>query len=269
MITVKYFINKALLVVSLIVTSVFLSCYSNKEEKVTNEEDAKAKSMLQGTWVNEYEGNVVFSVKGDTIFYNDSLSTPARVFVSNDTLFIENHDVVKYPIHRLNSSSLVFVNADGDEVELTKSGDATLARGEYKGAVALNQKKKIKTDTVMVYKDKHYHAYTQVNPTTYKVYRQTTNNDGLRVESIYYDNIVYIALYNGQQKVFGQNVSKSEFAQYVPKTYLEQAVLSDIYVDGVGEKGVTFVAVLAIPDSYTNYRINIVVGPDGQKTLFL
>ena len=153
--------------------------------------------------------------------------------------------------------------------ELTKAGKdvVPLARGEYKGAVTLNQGKKVKKDTVMAYKDKHYHAYTQVNPTTYKVYRQTTNSDGLRVESIYYDNIVYIALYEGQQKVFGSNITKAEFSTLVPQAYLDQAVLSEIIVDRAGEKGVRFIAVLSIPDSYTNYRVNIDIDAQGKKTL--
>ena len=34
-----------------------------------------------------------------------------------------------------------------------------------------------------------------------------------------------------------------------------------------GEKGVRFIAVLSIPDSYTNYRVNIDIDAQGKKTL--
>ncbi|MBQ0073891.1 MAG: DUF4738 domain-containing protein [Prevotella sp.] len=268
MLNINYFKYNTLSLVFLIVSLVLLSCNSNDATVKAPQEDAAAKKVLQGTWINEFEGNAVFSVKGDTIYYNDTLSTPASFYIANDTLFIENHSLVKYPIKSINSTNLVFINSDGDEVSLVKSS-TTLSTGEYKGAVNLNQGKKVKKDTVMTYSTKRYHAYTQVNPTTYKVYRQTTNSDGLSVESVYYDNIVYLALYEGQQKIFGQNIVKSEFQSLVPKTYLDSAVLSEIVVDRVGSEGVTFVAVLTIPDSYTNYRVNILISPDGKKTLSL
>ncbi len=265
----KNFLKYALLVVSLLVMQLLQSCNSRSEVKPDKQEDVQSKKMLQGTWINDVEGNIVFAFKGDTVFYDDSLSAPVAFYVYHDTLYMENHTVTAYPIKKLTNSYFCFVNSEGDETRLSKGGKdiVSLARGEYKGTVALNQGKKIKNDTVIVYKDKRYHAYTQVNPTTYKVYRQTTNSDGLRVESVYYDNIVYIALYDGQQKVFGRNITKTEFSKIVPEAYLGQAVLSEITVVNASDKGVRFVAVLSIPDSYTNYRVNIDISSDGKKTL--
>lgn len=246
------------------------ACGSKPEQTLQREEDAQAKKELQGTWINDLEGNVVFSFRGDTVSYDDSLSTPVSFYVLHDTLFIENHPLTAYPIKRLSASEFTFVNSEGDEVTLVKGGrDENSLRGMYRGAINVNQGRKIKGDTVMTYRDKRYHAYTQVNPTTYKVYRQTTNSDGLRVESVYYDNILYMALYEGQQKIFGSNITKSEFSSLVPKSYLDQAILSDIKVEGVGEKGVRFVAILSIPDGYTNYRVNIDIDEKGKKSLSL
>lgn len=269
LIVVKNFIRYIFIAVTLIVASSFVACGSQSEQKPVRTEDDNAKKTLQGIWVNDLEGNIVFTFKGDTVYYNDSLSTPVAFHIYDDTLYIENHTVTKYPIKALNSTEMRFINSNGDEVVLTKTDKdvAPFVRGEYKGAVALNQGRKIKKDTVMVFNGKHYHAYTQVNPTTYKVYRQTTNSDGLRVESVYYDNIVYIALYEGQQKVFGSNITKAEFKDVVPPAYIEQAVLSEIIVDGAGEKGVRFIAILSIPDSYTNYRVNIDIDHNGKKSL--
>lgn len=266
---VKNFIYSAFLIAILLVTSFLSSCNSSLQQTSVVVEDSAAKELMQGTWTNEMEGNVVFVVKGDTIYYNDSISNPSSFRIVEDTLVIDNHNVVKYPIRKLTSSELVFINAEGDEVELCKSNEEgnPHGTGEYKGTVNLNQGRKVKNDTVMTFDGKHYHAYTQVNPTTYKVYRQTVNSDGLSVESVYYDNIVYIALYEGQQKVFGQNFAKDAFEHLVPHAYLEQAVLSEIIVDSANKDGVRFVAILSIPDSYTNYRVNIDVSRDGQKKL--
>lgn len=265
----KNFVRYIYIAVNLIVVQSFIACGSKTEQVPEKTEDANAKKTLQGTWVNDLEGNVVFTFKGDTVYYNDSLSTPVAFHVYDDTLYIENHTVTKYPIRSLAATEMRFVNSEGDEVVLSKAEKemATPARGEYRGAVSLNQGRKIKKDTVMVFNGRHYHAYTQVNPTTYKVYRQTTNSDGLRVESVYYDNIVYIALYDGQQKIYGSNITKAEFSSVVPAAYLEQAVLSEIIVKGAGENGVRFIAVLSIPDSYTNYRVNIDIDNNGKKTL--
>ncbi len=212
---------------------------------------------------------MVFAIKGDTIYYNDSTSTPVAFYVSADTLFIRNQRLTAYPIKTLTQNTLVFINSEGDETQLVKSSTKaeTLSRGEHKGTVAVNQGRKIKRDSILVEGNKKYHAYTQVNPTTYKVYRQTTNNDGLIVESIYYDNIVYIAVYDGNRKVFGSNVAKADFAHIVPDAYLRQAVLSEIKIDRIIDGKMRFVAILSIPDSYTNYRVNIDIDDNGRKTL--
>lgn len=265
---IKYFRKTVLLAVNMLVIACLFGCGFNKTEESQHAEDQHSKQQLQGVWISDVDGDVVFSFKGDSVFYNDSLSTPSTFYVMNDTLFIENHKLVSYPIRKLTSSTILFVNSDGDEVELTKSSSKNnLRTGEYKGAVSLNQGKTVKKDTVLVSDGNHFHAYTQVNPTTYKVYRQTTNDDGLQVENIYYDNIVHVALYVGQQKVFGQNFTKKDFLNIVPKTYLEQAVLSDIFVESAKDGGVRFVAVLTIPDSYTNYRVNIDISATGTKKL--
>ena len=71
-------------------------------------------------------------------------------------------------------NTVLFINADGDEVDLVKSDNApALQKGEYTGAKNLNQKRKIKADSVLMCNGKRLHAYTQVNPTSYKVYHQT------------------------------------------------------------------------------------------------
>ena len=240
---------------------------SKKENKL--EEDVEAKKTLQGTWINELEGDEMFTVKGDTLYYADSISAPVAFCVRHDSLIIFSHSQVSYVIKRLNTTQLHFENSNGDVIELVKSNNTTqpLERGEYKGAIDINQGKKIKRDSILKYREKNYHAYSQVNPTTYKVYQQKTNDDGLTVETIFYDNLVYIALYDGVNKVFGQNIVKTDFSNIVPEEYLKQAILSDIIIDGVVNDMVRFIAILSIPDSYTNYRVNIDVSFDGKKRL--
>lgn len=252
-----------------LITILLSACSNTNTKENVIEEDLTAKKNLQGTWLNEVEGNVLFTIKGDTIFYNDSTSQPSPFHVVNDTLFIDNHNVVKYPIRHLTSTSFTFVNTDGEEIELTKtdSQGSTPMRGQHKGAININQGKKIKNDTVMIYDGHHFHAYTQVNPTTYKVFHQSTNSDGLSIENVYYDNIIHIALFDGQKKVFSKNIVKTDFKKVVPESYISQAVLSEIKIEKTTKDGVLFVAILSIPDSYTNYMVNILITPDGKLSI--
>lgn len=260
-----------LISVSLILTCFFVACQSKVADVPKKEYDAHAKQQLQGTWINELEGNVVFRFRGDSVFYDDSLSNPTVFYVIHDTLFIENHPLTAYVVKRLNSSELEFVNSEGDIVTLQKSKRLSASESGNASNVAtgLNQGKKIKKDTILVSGSKRYHAYTQVNPTTYRVYRQSINSDGIKVESVYYDNIVYIALYDGQRKIYGSNITKQDFLKLVPESYISQAILSDVKVENVRTNGVRFVAVLTIPDGYTNYRVNIDIDDSGKKKLSL
>lgn len=255
-------------VITILLCALFTACTSKDNGTAIINEDKDAKQKMQGTWVNEIEGDMVFTVKGDTLFYNDSLNAPVAFCVRNDSLIIAGHKEVRYHITRLNSTQLYFINSNGDEVMLQKSTDpSAVTKGEYKGVIDINQGRKIKNDTVVMWNDQRFHAYTQVNPTSYKVYQQTVNDDGMTVENVFYDNIVFIALYNGSTRVFGKNIHKKDFASLVPPTYLESAILSEITIQGAVKDGVRFVAILVRPDSYTNYRINIDITPDGKKKL--
>ena len=53
-------------------------CVSCKDKKnvQTIEEDRVAKKTLQGVWIDEDEEDVVFRIKGDTVFFPDSTIMP-------------------------------------------------------------------------------------------------------------------------------------------------------------------------------------------------
>ena len=256
--------NNILLILEILIVTLSLSACGKKNHTPTLNEDKAAKKTMQGVWTDELEGNIIFSVKNDTIYHNDTLSEPAFFYIYKDTLFIKYHNMVKYPIKELTEESLVFIDETGPE-----TGGVSLGTYTTEEAEAPNQGKVIKKDTVLTFGDKRYHAYKKVNPTSFKVYIQSKNVDGLSVEQIYYDNIVHIALYAGHKRIFGQNITKADFKGLVPDNYLEQAILSDITIKGASKDGVTFVAILTIPDSNTNYMINIIISPTGQKTLSL
>ena len=56
----------------------FVACGEKKvEQQVEPKENAEAKKLLQGIWLNDDAGDVVFKVKGDTVYFPDSTSMPA------------------------------------------------------------------------------------------------------------------------------------------------------------------------------------------------
>lgn len=260
----------------LIGISVSLSCLvsscgnSKATDKQEQEEDLQAKKMIQGIWINEDQGSCAFRAKGDTIFYPDSLSEPVKYRIFADTLFLENSQSTKYHILKLTEHTLRFVNSDGDEVALSKTNDAdyiAVFEHEKPKTTDINQGRLIKRDTVMITGEKRFHAYSQVNPTTYKVLRQTVNEEGVSVDQAYYDNIVHIAVYNGSKALINRDYRKDDFAKLVPKEYISRCILSDITIEKATAEGVHFTAILTEPDTYTSYHINIIVDANGKVNM--
>lgn len=230
------------------------------------EEDHAAKKMLQGVWIDEDGSDVAFRVKGDTIFYPDSVTVPVYFRVMDDTLVVSGSSEVKYPIVKLSAHLLQFKTQSGDVLKLSKTTDQSYLEPFLgrRGAVALNQGKVIKRDTVVVCGNEKYHAYVQVNPTTYKVLKSSYNEDGVAVDNVYYDNIVNVTVYRGAVRLFSHDFRKQDFAGRVPESFLGQSILSDIEFGTADADGVHFVAVIAVPDSPTSYRENFSVTLGGK-----
>jgi lipoprotein len=235
------------------------------------EEDKVAKQMLQGIWINADDESVAFKVKGDTIFYPDSTSSPAYFQIFRDTLVIHGaDDTVKYPIVKQAPHLFMFNNSNGETVKLTLSEDA-LDKFQFDNnkAQVLNQNQLIKKDTLVSYEDMRYRCYIQVNPTTYKVIKATYNDEGVEVDNVYHDNIVNLTVYSGANRLFSHDFRKNDFNKFVPQDFLMQAILSDLTLYGVDKSGVHFNALLAMPDSPSYYVVEVSVSPTGRLKMQL
>ena len=235
------------------------------------EEDKVAKQMLQGIWINADDESVAFKVKGDTIYYPDSTSSPAYFQIFRDTLVIHGaDDTVKYPIVKQAPHLFMFNNSNGETVKLTLSEDA-LDKFQFDNnkAQVLNQNQLIKKDTLVSYEDMRYRCYIQVNPTTYKVIKATYNDEGVEVDNVYHDNIVNLTVYSGAKRLFSHDFRKNDFNKFVPQDFLMQAILSDLTLYGVDKSGVHFNALLAMPDSPSYYVVEVSVSPTGKLKMQL
>lgn len=252
------------------VTGILSSCKNSNPEKENGQEDTQAKKDMQGVWIDKIDGDVVFRIKGDTLYYPDQTGEPVAFYIVGDTLFLKTSTPTRYSIKHISENAFRFVNTDGDEMDLIKSKakeDAGRFERRTHTESQINQGLLIKRDSVLTYNDKRFHAYVQVNPTRYKVMKQNTNDDGMRVENAYYDNIIHISVFEGQRKVYSHNIQKTDFAKQVPVGYLEHSILSDILIKGISSKGVTFEAIITEPESYTSYQVFLTISEEGKVSM--
>lgn len=243
---------------------------TDKSTEDVTEKGVKTMKMLQGIWVNEDDGNVFMCFKGDSIYYPDNIGEPVAYKVANDTLHLCLSFPQVYIIRQLTDSSLRFVNNDGDEFRLLKSKvKSDIARFEHKNdsITEINQGILIKRDSIITVDDKHFHAYVQINPTSYKVLKQGISDNGVSVEKAYYDNIIHVSVYEGAKKLYSHDFRKTDFSKFIPTSFLEGGILSDIKIKEADERGVKLEAIVAQPDSYATYVVVIIVSNEGKVTM--
>lgn len=260
--------RRSLLVALVCGVTAFLGCGDRSKQAAAPQEDIHAKELLQGVWINEDDEDVAFRVKGDTIFYPDSTSQPVYFFIYSDTLVMKGANEVKYPIVKQAAHLFEFKNQSGDLVKLVKTSDKSYLKPfEQEKTVALNQNTLIKRDTIVSQGEAKYHLYVQVNPTTYKVFKSSINDDGVEVDNVYYDNIINLNVFHGANKVFSRDFHKKDFANKVPSSFLKQAILSDFVFYKIDAAGIHYWAILPQPDSSLSYQVEIVVSFDGHLTI--
>lgn len=232
-------------------------------------ENVAAKKMLQGIWLDsDDEDDVAFRVKGDTIYYPDSTSQPVYFYIAGDTLVMKGANTAKYPIVKQAAHIFQFKVQNGDVVKLVKTDDASYMRQfMHTHPVVLNQNTLVKRDTIVGIGEEKLHLYVQVNPTTYKVFKSSYNDDGVEVDNVYYDNIVNVNIYHGSRKIFGKDFRKEDFKGQVPQEFLKQAILSDIVFHKADADGIHYHVVMAMPDSSMSYQVEVVISLDGKMTI--
>ena len=261
--------SRVSLILLFLAVCLFQGCRRNSSDAVVSPSESKeAKRLLQGIWIDTETDEVVFRVKGDTIFYPDTTSMPAYFKIVNDSLVIDH---ITYAIEKQAPHLFWFVNQAGDLVKLEKSdnpNDALAFRHEPPKALTMVSELQ-KTDSVVIYGGERYHWYIAINPTRYRVTKTTYTDDGVGVENEYYDNIIHVSLFKGAQKLFSRDIKKKMYAAYVPAEFLEQAILGNMQYDSIDQMGMHFNATLCIPDGAACYMISTDISFDGQMSMKL
>ena len=229
-------------------------------------ESRKAKTMLQGVWVDQESGDVSFRVKGDTIFYADSTSMPAYFKIVGDSLVFGSG--TKYAIEKQTEHLFWFRNQNGDIIKLEKTDDQD-ARAEFTHDTPqiMTYTHQVKTDSVVSYNGERYHWYIAINPTKYKVVKRTYNDDGVEVENVYYDNIMHISVYRGGDKLYSSDFRKQQYSGIVPSEFLTEAVLANMEYSHTDAAGLHFNATLCIPDGASCYLVETLISYKGQMSM--
>ena len=97
-------------VLPLILLLFLLTACSNKEKPITAPvEDASAKKMLQGIWLDEESGEPSFRAEGDTIYYPDSTSAPVHFYIIEDSIVLDGSRTLRYAILKQSANIFQFV----------------------------------------------------------------------------------------------------------------------------------------------------------------
>jgi hypothetical protein len=245
----------------------FAGCGQQKNDTSGQSESREAKQLLQGIWSDEDTEAVSFKMKGDTVYYADSLSMPALFRVVGDTLFIG--DDTRYAIEKHSEHVLWLKNSQGEVMKFRKEtkDDSEEAAADFSSKPKiLSLTEVLKRDTVITYNGERYHIYVVINPTKYKVVRHTVNEDGMEVENVYYDNIIHLSVFHGATSIFSRDFRKQYFVKLVPEHFMSQSILNDMQYDHTDAKGFHFHSSLCIPDDASCYQVEIIVDFNGKLT---
>ena len=252
--------------VALAVFSVLsFSCSSQPQPVEQREESREAKQLLQGVWMDEDMETAVFQMKGDTVYYADSTSMPAYFRVIGDTLYIGTSG--RYFIEKQTEHLLCFKMPSGETARYVKSDDKELGRVfEQTKPQILELTEVLKRDTVVFFEGERYHLYIAVNPTKYKVSRQSVNDDGLTVENAYYDNIIHLSIFKGAAQIFSRDFHKKAYERLVPAQFMQHAILNNMEFNQVDAQGFHFNASLCVPEDASCYLVDQVVSFKGKPS---
>jgi hypothetical protein len=234
----------------------------------TTEENREAKAMLQGIWLDSETQEVVLRADGDTIYYADGTSQPAYFRIVGDSIELGPNT---YRIIKQTEHNFWFENHAGDEVQLVKPDESSEEQPQFTSEEpqVITTTEVVNVDSVVMYGGQRYHWYITVNPTRYRVTRTTYTPDGVAVEKVFYDNIIHVSVFKGNQRLFSRDFDKKAYSADIPEEFLSQSILGNIRYSHTDPRGFHFYSTICIPDGESCYMEETVVSFDGKLTLKL
>jgi hypothetical protein len=251
----------------LLVMVSLVACHNGGSRLERMSEDKVAKDLFQGVWIDDSTDMPMIMVLGDTLRYADQHATPVLFKIIRDSLYLLGDDTLSYKIVR-QGETVFWLNTATDELMKLHRSDYEedrFAFSQEQEPVEANViQEYLEKDSIIVYDDTRYRGYVFINPTKYKVVRTLFDENGMGIESVYYDNIIHICVYNGAQELFGKDINKQFFKDYIDAEELAITILSDMDFIGVDASGYHYLAILTIPESSASHNFNLIISPQGE-----
>lgn len=251
-----------------ILTILFSSCTgSSGVSNLEKHEDTRAKELLQGIWIDNDSEMPLMNIKGDTIYHNDPQNIPVYFKIVRDSLYLLGHTATSYHIDRQTEHTFWFHSLSGNIVKLYKSenpGDSIIFSKKQKPGAIPTYSEVTQRDSVVFYNNTRYRAYVYINPSKMKVTKTVYSDEGLGVDNVYYDNIIHICVYKGNDKIYAKDINKQMFEEVVATDFLSSAILADMNFIHINPGGFLYQANVCIPESYVCQLVNLTVSFDGK-----
>lgn len=248
-----------------LLTVLLMACNNTQRQNSSEQnEDIKAKQLLQGIWLDDESDVPLMQIKGDTIYYADSQSAPIYFKVIKDTFYTYGNEQTRYQIDKQTEYTFSFHSLADNIVKLHKSEDPndSLAFSGKPVEVIPTYTEVTKKDSVVTFDGIRYRAYVYINPSKIRVIKTIYSEDGISMDNIYYDNIMHICLYEGKKCLYASDITKQMFERVISTDFLQQAILSDMDFKGVDHKGFHYQAMVCIPESAVCNIVNLLISFD-------
>lgn len=241
-----------------------ISCKERSGEETMQQENMEAKKLLQGIWLYD-DGETAFMTKGDSIYYPDTTSLPAKFWIANDSLYIKGNHVCHYKITAQAAHLFKIANPSGDEIKFVKTNNKVL-RADFSQArpYALNTFRTFDSDTTVSNDMGFFDTRIHVETTSDRVIRSTYNDQGIEVDNMYLDNVARITTLNHGNLVYSHDFRKAEFSQQVPADFLSKCILRGITFSHAAGDALYYDVSIGIPDAETTYVIALRINSKGK-----
>ncbi len=233
-------------------------------------EDVVAKQMLQGIWLDDATKMAFMGVVGDSVFFAERDRLPMSFRVVHDSIYFIGHDTLAYKIERQSNYDFWYRTFAGDVVKLQKQTSGSLDISDFRsGTTSYGSvgQQRMEKDSIVYHDGTRYRGYVFINPTSIKVLRTTYDQNGIGIDNVFYDNVIHICVYEGTNRLYGQDIEKSMFSGQFSSGTLSDLVLSDMDFTGVDTSGYHYRAVLSVPESPVSYIMNLDISFSGDLAI--
>ena len=254
-----------------LLTILLIACNNTKiQNSLEESENVKAKELMQGIWIDDESDIPLLFIKGDTIYYANSQSTPVYFKIIKDTLYTFGNELARYQIDKQTEYSFSFHSLADNIVKLHKSEDPndSLAFSGKPVEIIPTYTEVTQKDSVVFYNGIRYRAYVYINPSKIKVIKTTYSEEGISMDNIYYDNIMHICIYEGRKCLFSSDITKQMLENVISTDFLQQSILSEMNFKNVDRKGFHYQATVCIPESSVCNIADLSVSFDGKLTIY-